>query len=271
MIRFATVLAAALMLAPSIASPPAPEAPPRNPFLDGGRGAGGIDVAFTMPDVDVELMLMADVSGSMTASDLALQRAGYLAALRSPQVAAAVADGALGRIAIAYGEFAGDVEPVLVVPWGVVGDAAGLAAFAARLEAAPDRDPSLASGRATQETSVGRGIAFAHGQLLGNGLSAERAVIDVSGDGTDRGNAVRVAAARDRAVASGITINGLPILSAATEVELEDWYREHVIGGGGAFLVAVDGFGQFGEAVRRKPVLEIAGRPVEQRFAGARP
>jgi hypothetical protein len=266
MIRFAGLVAAALMLAPSISAPPAPEVPPRNPF-----DPSEIEVGFVMPDVDVELILMADVSGSMTATDLGLQRAGYVAALRSPQVASAVMEGGLGRIALAYAEFAGEVEPVLVVPWAVIGDAAGLADFAARLAAAPDRDPALASGRATQETAVGRGIVFAHGQLRGNGLAAERAVIDVSGDGADRGEASRVTDARDRAVADGITINGLPIRSASTDAKLGEWYRDHVIGGPGAFLVVVDGFGQFGEAVRRKLVLEIAGRPVEPRFAGVRP
>ena len=271
MIRFATVLAAALMLAPAVApQPPAPEAPPRNPF-----DPSEIEVAFApggagMPDVDVELILMADVSRSMSPEEMRLQREGYVAALRSPEVAAAVAQGAHGRIALAYAEFAGDTGQVKAVDWTVVADAAGLAAFAERLAAAPTRLMMEGCVACGYGTSVGGAIAYAHGEIAGNGLTAERRVIDVSGDGDDNSAAVKAGPARDLAVADGITVNGLPVITDSNTTDLEGWYRDHVIGGAGAFLVAVDGFGQFGEAVRRKLVLEIAGRPVEQRFAGVR-
>lgn len=254
MIRFATLFAAALALAPAVATPPADPPPPRNPF-----NPDEIEVGFVLPDVDVEIILMADVSSSMDATELRQQREGYVAALRSPQVAAAVADGPIGRVAIAYAEFAGDRGQFMVAPWSVVDGAEALSAFASIVEASPARPPSLETMPGSYGTSVGGAIAFAHKAIEANGLTGERAVIDVSGDGEDNSSSVKAAVARDLAAAAGIQINGLPIITE--EVGLEAWYRDNVIGGPGAFLVPVRGFANFAEAVRRKLVLEIAAAP----------
>jgi hypothetical protein len=91
-------------------------------------------------------------------------------------------------------------------------------------------------------------------------------VIDVSGDGVNNSGAP-VEQLRDRAVAEGVVINGLPILNdrpgfgRRPAVPLDQYYAESVIGGDGAFLVATEDFETFGMAVRRKLIREIAGLP----------
>jgi hypothetical protein len=42
---------------------------------------------------------------------------------------------------------------------------------------------------------------------------------------------------------------------------LDVYYEECVIGGPGAFMITVDDIDRIGQAIRRKLVLEIAGRP----------
>lgn len=77
-------------------------------------------------------------------------------------------------------------------------------------------------------------------------------------------------AARDEALAAGITINGLVIVESgktvlrtphSTSVDIEDYYRTIVIGGGGAFVEVAQGYRSFGAALIRKLVKEIAFRP----------
>lgn len=221
--------------------------------------------ASVLPDVDVELILMADVSLSMDGAELNRQRQGYIAAMRSPEVAEAILEGAAGRVAVAYVEWSSQSNQDVVVGWTIISDAAGAAAFADRLEAAP-----LAKGVRNQ-TSVSAAITFAHGQIRDNGISAERSVIDVGGDGKDNDSRVATATVRDLAVADGVTINGLPVAGDTGESGLTEWYRDNVVGGFGSFLIPVEGFENFASAVRRKLVLEIAGREPETRFAAGIP
>ena len=116
-------------------------------------------------------------------------------------------------------------------------------------------------------TSISGGIDFAVEQLARAPFAAKRRTIDVSGDGTN--NSGRdVVAARDEALAKGITINGLVILSErplAWNPEhtnppggLANYYREHVIGGPGAFVMEAKDFNSFGQAIINKMVAEIA-------------
>jgi hypothetical protein len=92
-----------------------------------------------------------------------------------------------------------------------------------------------------------------------------RKVIDVSGDGANN-NGRPVADARDQALAKGITVNGLPLMTRGdfysdwAVKDLDVYYSNCVIGGPGAFMIPVNSWDQFPEAVRRKLVLELAGR-----------
>jgi hypothetical protein len=212
-------------------------------------------------EVDLELVLAVDVSFSMDEDEQRLQRLGYVEAIRSAEVLAAIQDGIHGKIAVAYMEWAGAAEQRVVVDWQVISDAASAEAFTARLAQQPIRR--------VFRTSISEALAVATDLIAENGYEGIRKVIDVSGDGPNNQGRL-VVAARDRAIAAGITINGLPLMlkrSANSYFDLpnlDEYYTTCVIGGGGAFLVPVRDIEAFGEAVRRKLVLEIAGGPPER-------
>ena len=207
--------------------------------------------------VDLELILAVDVSNSIDHNEARLQRDGYIAALGDESVVAAILAGSNGRIALAYVEWAGIDHFEVIVGWHLVDSDESAAQFAARLNAA-------AVTRA-QTTATGAAIDRAAASFAGNGFAGARRVIDISGDGIAN-TGPRVERARDRAVAAGITINGLPITSdpdnphnLPNKVDLARYWRECVIGGPGAFVVVAESFKTFSRAVREKLVLEISG------------
>jgi hypothetical protein len=206
--------------------------------------------------VDLELILAVDVSRSMDADEQQLQRDGYVTALTHPDVLAAIAQGRHGRIALSYVEWAGPETQYTVVDWRMIDGPASAGAFAAALAQAPIRR--------LRGTSISHGLAFVAPQFDHNGYEAKRRVIDVSGDGPNN-MGIPIELARAPVVNAGITINGLPIMikqpaGFASIPDLDVYYEDCVIGGAGAFLVVVRSAGQFAEAIRRKLVLEIAGR-----------
>lgn len=205
--------------------------------------------------VDVELVLAVDVSRSMDDEEFAVQRAGYVEALRHPDFIAAVRAGLNGRIALTYFEWAGSVREETLVPWQVIDSADSAAAFAARLEA---RQVSTHRG-----TSISTALSYAADLFDDNGFDAWRRVIDVSGDGPNNtGTPVRDA--RDDAVSRGIVVNGLPILirPSRTFRELDRYYAECVTGGPGSFVLPIRQVSEFATAIRRKLILEISGTPL---------
>jgi hypothetical protein len=209
--------------------------------------------------VDLQLVLAVDVSRSMDADELALQRQGYANAFRHPDVIQAIASGARGRVAVTYLEWAGPSFQATVVPWTMIGGKAEAEAFAAQIETAPlIREMG---------TSISGGLVFAGQQFDASAYAGDRQAIDVSGDGPNN-MGLPVAMIRDRIVGRGITINGLPIMlkpaytfSAFGIPNLDVYYEDCVIGGPGAFMITVDDMARFEMAVRRKLVLEIAGLP----------
>src|SRR5258708_36355502 len=63
--------------------------------------------------------------------------------------------------------------------------------------------------------------------------------------------------AREEGVAAGIAVNVVAIMEV--EPELDVYYRDNVIGGSDAFMIAVRDLASFGDAIRRKLVTEVAG------------
>jgi len=230
----------------------------RGPALAQGSGEDGTGPV----PVDVALVLAVDVSGSMDLNEHRLQRAGYMAALVHPDVIDAIAGGILGRIAVTYVEWAGPSSQVVVVPWRVID---GLPAATAFVEALGARPIAQIRG-----TSISGALAFAAALFETGAIEATRRVIDISGDGPNN-MGPPVVEARDSVVARGVTINGLPIVLSPSgrggfgrfwmnPEGLLAYYRGCVIGGPGAFALAVASEDQLPEAIRRKMVLEIAGR-----------
>lgn len=206
--------------------------------------------------VDLELVLAVDVSWSMDIDEQVLQREGYVDAFRHPEVIEAIAAGELGRIAVTYVEWAGSALQLTRVPWTLIdgGDAAH--AFATRLEQAP-------LGR-MRRTSISAMLERAPALFEENEFEGTRLVVDVSGDGPNNmGNPVLKA--RERVLASGAVINGLPIMIKGRNPggffslpDLDKYYEDCVIGGPGAFVVTVADPSEFTGAIRRKLVMEIA-------------
>ncbi len=206
--------------------------------------------------VDVALVLAVDVSRSIDEDEARLQREGYRAAVADPRVVEAIRGGMLGSVAIAYVEWAGVEYQRLVIPWTRIasqGDADGWAEIL------------IQSPRASLSwTSISGAIDFSRTVMAQCPFEPTRRVIDVSGDGVNN-SGPPAEEARDRAVAEGITINGLPILNdrptfgRRPTVSLDQYFRESVIGGQGAFMIPAEDFDAFGNAVRRKLIREIAG------------
>jgi len=206
--------------------------------------------------VDLELILGVDVSRSMDADEQQLQRDGYVAAITNPDVIAAIAAGPHHRIALSYVEWAGPGMQYVAVDWRVIDGTAAARSFADALKQAPIQAFHL--------TSISEGLIFMKSRFDGNGLTAPRHVIDVSGDGPNNAG-MPIEIAREGVVRAGITINGLPIMIKQGEgfgsiSNLDDYYQDCVIGGAGAFMLVVRSADQFAEAIRRKLVLEISDR-----------
>lgn len=205
--------------------------------------------------VDVELVLAADGSGSIDADEFRTQREGYAAAISHPDVLAAIRAGVIGKIALAYVEWGGPASQHTIVDWMVIQDAASARAFADKLVAAP----RLARGY----NSISAVIDYAAKLIETNDQEGLKRVIDVSGDGPNIGGRP-VRAARDDAVAAGITINALVVqrpgggYRGPSGEPLVEHYENDVIGGPSAFVTTVQSRAEFARAVRRKLILEIA-------------
>ena len=209
--------------------------------------------------VDLLLVLAADVSRSIDAEKFQLQRDGYAAAVSDPQVLDVIKSGRHGRIGLSFVEWSGAGAERVVIDWTLIADAEAAKGFGDRL---------LEAQRSfADRTSISGAIEFAMAQLARAPFQSTRRTIDVSGDGTN--NAGRdVVAARDEVLAQGVTINGLVILSDTPLAwnpdhtnppgGLENYYRDHVIGGPGAFVMATRDFKSFGQAIVKKMIAEVA-------------
>jgi Protein of unknown function (DUF1194) len=208
--------------------------------------------------VDLELVLMADASGSIDASEIRFQRESYAEALASADVQSAIKDGVHARIAVTYVEWADQFSQDVVVPWTVIAGANDAKAFSEKLLAAPRQ----ARGR----NAIGAALDAGEKLITSNEHEGLRKVIDFSGDSANSWNGIAVAEARQSALDKGITINGLAILcrqctsGRAADYDLEKAFAETIIGGPNAFVITADGPERFRQAVRRKLVLEIAGK-----------
>jgi hypothetical protein len=229
--------------------------------------AGVVGAAIGCPgaraeSVDLLLVLAADVSRSIDEDEFNLQRKGYAAAITDPKVLRAIVSGRNHGIAVTFIEWSGAEEQNVVVDWTVVRDEETASSIAATMLNAP----RSFLGR----TSISAAIDFAMQRFAIVSVDSDKRIIDISGDGTS--NAGRaITEARDQAVAAGVTINGLAIINTQASPGyafhtqppggLPKYYEENVLGGPGAFVLQVENFGTFAEAITRKLLTEIAGSP----------
>ena len=212
--------------------------------------------------VDLLLVLASDVSRSVDHPKFLLQREGYAAAISDPQVLEAIRSGPHQKIAVCFVEWSGFGAQKLVIGWSKIDGPGPARKFGDQLLDLIELPRSFAD-----RTSISGGIEFSYAQFKNGPFEASRRTIDVSGDGTN--NAGRdVTSARDEAVAQGITINGLVILSATPlpwnpdhtnpPGGLDAYYRANVVGGPGAFVLVAKDFSSFGEAIIEKMIAEVA-------------
>jgi hypothetical protein len=232
-------------------------------FLSAAAMAAVPRLADTRSDavpVDVELVIAVDVSYSMDPEEQKLQREGYVEALRSREFLHALHEGAHGKIAITYFEWAGQFDQKIIMPWRLIEGPESADAVAAEIAGAPYRRAS--------RTSISGGLLFGSKLFESSGYRGTRRVIDVSGDGANNAGEL-IVPVRDGVLAQGITINGLPIMlkrpnPGTMDIEnLDVYYEDCVIGGPGAFVVPIHNTSQFIDATRTKLILEVAGRQPE--------
>ncbi|SLN47518.1 DUF1194 domain-containing protein [Roseisalinus antarcticus] len=198
-------------------------------------------------DTDLELVLLADASGSIDAGEIAFQRQGYAEAMTDPAVLAAIADTAYGSIAVTYIEWA--QNQAVVVDWTLIATPEDAAGFAEALLIPPRQ----ASGR----NAIGSALLAGLAAMEGNDFTGWRRVIDFSGDSINNYHGPPIAQARETVLTAGVTINGLPILNERPY--LLEAYEAQIIGGPNSFAVPAETRATFAEAVRRKLILEISG------------
>lgn len=209
-------------------------------------------------DVDLELVFLADSSGSIDRAESMFQREGHARAITHSDVISAIHQGLLQRIAVTYVEWGNSRNQDVVVPWTIIDSIASAQAFAEALMAAPRRAQGF--------NAIGSALAAGQALIEGNDIRGNRMVMDLSGDSANNWDGVPIRLARDNAVAAGIVINGLPILcrelncgGRPVSYDLEKAFEEKIIGGPGAFVVTARDRASFEMAVRRKLILEIAG------------
>lgn len=209
--------------------------------------------AQTQREAGLELVLLADASGSIDADELAFQRQGYALAMTDPAVMSAIESSIYGNVAVTYVEWASNTA--VVVPWMIVDSPATADAFATALIGPPRQ--------AYGSNAIGGALLDAKRLIEQNDIVAPRAVIDFSGDSIRNSSGPGIAAARAEVLGAGITINALPILrpedGRRAGANLEQEYADRIIGGPGAFMVTAEGRDSFAATVRRKLVLEISG------------
>ncbi len=219
--------------------------------------------AQTDVQVDTALMVSVDVSNSVDAERYQLQMEGIAKALEDPSVVEAIVGGPNGGILFSMVTWAD--RPTIALPWTRISSKEEAAAVAERVRKLPHQGGEF--------TCMTRMLRSVNDKIVPQiPARALRIVVDVSGDGPDNCNAEEpIVGVRDELVASGVTINGLPILvdtSKAPQLPkaepggqhpLETWYRQNVMGGPGSFVLPANGYADFGRAIRQKFVIEISG------------
>lgn len=212
--------------------------------------------AASAEEVDLELVLLADATGSIDNNEIRFQRQGYAEALTDADVVDAIAKGIHQKIAVTYVEWGDFTSQDVVVPWRIIGSAAEAQAFADELLVPPRR----ARGR----NAIGQALLFGKAAIETNEHDGIRKVIDLSADSANSWNGVPLATAREQVLAAGITINGLAVLcricsGRPVTYDLEKAFAETIIGGPESFVMTADDSRRFAIAVRNKLILEIAG------------
>ncbi|TAJ33076.1 MAG: DUF1194 domain-containing protein [Reyranella sp.] len=218
-----------------------------------------VPAAYAAEPVDMLLVLAADVSRSVNEPKFKLQREGAASAITHPDVVRAITSGPHRRIGVCFLEWATAGQHAVVIDWVAIDGDRAARNFGDKLV----EMPRSFSG----STSISSAIDFSVAQLERAPFRAERRVIDISGDGNNVSGRP-AAPARDEALAKGVIINALVILTPIEESirpehtnppgGLEKYFQENVIGGPGSFTVVAETHQSFGRSLTKKLIQEIA-------------
>jgi Protein of unknown function (DUF1194) len=205
--------------------------------------------------VGMQLILAADVSGSVNATRYRTQQDGYLEALGDSRVLKVISELDPPILAITFIAWARQQE--VMVPWMRVQDAQSMDLFRNRLR--NEQRPQIGIN-----TFISQALLFCDARF-DQEFTGGRKVIDVSGDGDDNQGIAGLRAVRDALIAKGVVINGLPIIVKPPEYiyppqppeGLDVYYRNHVVGGAGHVTIESIGFDNFKQAILQKLLLEI--------------
>src|SRR5437588_9068090 len=152
--------------------------------------------------VGMQLILAADVSGSVNTARYKTQQDGYLEALGDSRVLHVINELDPPILAITFIAWAREQE--VMVPWMRVHDAQSMDLFRDRLR-------NSERPRIGINTFISKALFFCDAQF-DREFTGGRKVIDVSGDGGDSEGIAGLREVRDALVRKGIVINGLPII-----------------------------------------------------------
>jgi hypothetical protein len=213
--------------------------------------------AFAATPVDLQLVRAVDVSRSIDEVEAELQRRGYIEAMTNERVIDAILSGENKSIGVCYVEWAGTLYQQAVIDWMLIDSPRTARRFSERLAESPRTSQSW--------TAVGQALVYSAKRFEDSPFTSKRRIIDISGDGrTNDGPPAELV--RDKLVADGIVINGLPVMMNRTsfgrppDTTLNKYYEENVVGGPGAFMIVAANFEDFGRAVRSKLIREISSR-----------
>lgn len=206
---------------------------------------------------DVNLITAIDVSDSITRQDEWLQYSGLARGVVDPGFLARIAEGVEQRIGFAAFTWSSGGQIAVVVPWTIIETRADAERVAAQFEAAPRIDRSDFGRYRPYSSSVddrggmtdiGEAVEFAIGLAQAAPFAARRSVVNILSNGVDN-NGPSPDAMRDHAIRLGMTINGIVF---GDRDDLADYFRDHVIGGTGAFLMTVSKPEHLPTALERK-------------------
>ena len=202
--------------------------------------------------VDANVVTGIDFSRSINAQESELQIYGMVQAIRAPEVLRAIQSGPRGRIGFAVFLWASGSYPELV-SWRVIGSQQE--ADEASTEMLLRLQMILDTSRHSVGSLTNVSAAIAHaGDMLGDSpYASKRAIANIVGNGEDNvGEGPR--RSRDALVALGATVNGVVI---GGDSKIKEYYRQEVIGGPTAFVLAADKPSEMVKAFTSKFVSEI--------------
>jgi len=207
---------------------------------------------------DFNLITAIDVSDSISRRDEWLEYEGLARGVLDAQFLARIAEGSQQRIGFVAFTWSSGGQVAIVVPWTVIANRADAERVAGQFDAAPRIDRS-AFGRYRPlssavdrdrggMTDIGEAVESAVRLSLTAPFSAQRSVVNILSNGVDN-NGPSPDGMRDRAIRMGITINGIVF---GDRDDLPDYFRQHVIGGPGAFLMTIQQPADLPKALEKK-------------------